>query len=229
MTQQDIKSTLPNGKSGIFPAHLLEFDLTDPQFREKVASHSEAMVQKIQQLISHHPHVFEEGDSVVWDQLIEVSTDVPLKPHLLASYYPVDSVDLSFDNYLRYETSQQGRAIYRYLGDAINVYVDAYYSYFFECITDDELKARLDAFMAGSALLVAYSEPLIRAGRSRTSEAAAQRMSDGRERIKYAFELRADYLSRNPTASDSQVADWVAPQLNLKKRTVQNYFSSKSY
>ncbi|WP_261833627.1 hypothetical protein [Vibrio ishigakensis] len=105
MSRTQSKSTLPNGKEGLFPVEVLDFDLSEPKLRKLVSIDSEKKLRQIEQLLKLHPDVFCEGSSLLWAHICVAAreTGVPLSSQFLMTSYQVHTLELSIDNYLRFQ------------------------------------------------------------------------------------------------------------------------------
>ncbi|WP_117234766.1 hypothetical protein [Vibrio maerlii] len=230
MSCQERKTVLHNNKPGLLPASWLTFNLANEQISKKVGSISIATVEKIESLASQQPQVFEKEENIFWDNISSVAESCGLltniTPDYLTKVYPVDGVDLSIDNYLRYEANKSQRAVYWALADAISKHVDLSYEYFIKkSMPKLAYDLAIECFLAGAFLILSCSEPLITAGKSRTGRATEAKAMKAYENKEKTYTLMKEYLSRRPDATNSQIAASIAPQLGLAKKTVQNYLS----
>ncbi|WP_117236472.1 hypothetical protein [Vibrio maerlii] len=230
MNFQESKAVIHNDKPRVIPASWLTFNLANEKIAKEAASVSIVTVEKIESLASQQPQVFEKEASDIWKNISSVAESCGLlnhiTPYYLTKVYPVNGVDLSIDNYLRYEANKSHRAVYWALADAISKHVELSYEYFIKkSIPKSIYDLGIKLFLTGEFLILSCSESLITAGKSRTGEATVAKIIKARENKEKTSTLMKEYLSRRPEATNSQIAAWIAPQLGLAKKTVQNYLS----
>ncbi|PML28905.1 hypothetical protein BCT82_05430 [Vibrio breoganii] len=231
MSDGCVGSILPNGKAGFFPEKTINFDLSNALFVEKISSESQKKVKQISLLLESAPEVFQCEDNLVWGTINTVAEvlGITLTDKFLCSVYLVEGIELSIDSYFRHEGSQRRCSRLTYLGNSINSYVEWQYRFKIEkSCTEKDIVLAFDMFMCGGGLMTANYEPMISAGKSRTSDASLEKIRISRERRDICLKRRREILATNSKHSNASIASIIhkelGAELDISMKTIQSYF-----
>ncbi|GAM61352.1 hypothetical protein JCM19232_5653 [Vibrio ishigakensis] len=243
-------STLMNGKKGLYPPEVLEFDLSDPDFADEVREKSILRVRQIEALLVARKEVFERSNCLVWNTILMASENIkpPLIPEYLPMVYTREGLELSLDNLFKYSANDTGFVLFRALGDSLSFYVDACYKHYVEkTLTLEDFERTLEGFLCGLELMTTYLEPLISAGWNlSTHQANEHRKTQANYKRERALELRLEFIQAHPNKklSNSWIAKRVAKiledelnanvapgekRVTVSPKTIQHYYKGLSY